>query len=188
MQQRERLRHRLKIQSPVERAIATADDEHITPTEILHLPHRVEDRLVLVSLDARQWRTLRGERAAACGDDHDFALEHLASVGGEAKATVDPLQRVDALIEMKLRAERLDLLHKLVGQLLAGDHGERGNVVDWLLRVKLGALTARPIENVDQMRLDIDEAELEYGEKRHGACAHDHGIGFDHSFGHCVRL
>ncbi len=89
---------------------------------------------------------------------------------------------------MKLRAERLDLLHQLVGQLLPGDHGERGNVVDRFLGVKLGALAARPIENVDHMRLDVDETKLEHGEETHWACANDHGIGLDQFFGHSVSL
>ena len=75
------------------------------------------------------------------------------------------LQRVHALIEMELGAERLDLLHELVGQLLAGDDGQPGNVVDRLLGIELGALAAGPVENVDDVAFDVDEAELEHGEK-----------------------
>jgi len=92
------------------------------------------------------------------------------------------------LIEAELGAEWLDLLHELVGQLLARDHSERGNVVDRLLGVKLGALPAGPVENIDQMRLDVDEAEFKHGEKPHRPCAHDHGIGLDHIFGHGTSL
>jgi hypothetical protein len=41
-------------------------------------------------------------------------------------------------------------------------------------------LAAGPIENVDDMGLDIDKAELEHGEQPDRACAYDHGIGLDH--------
>jgi len=54
--------------------------------------------------------------------------------------------------------ERRDLLEQPVGQLLAGDHGQPRDVVDRLLGIELGALSARAIENVDDMRLDVDEA------------------------------
>jgi hypothetical protein len=81
---------------------------------------------------------------------------------------------------MELGAERLDLLHEPVGQLLPGNHGKAGDVVDRLLGIELGALAAGPIENVDDMGLDIDKAELEHGEQPDRACAYDHGIGLDH--------
>ncbi len=57
------------------------------------------------------------------------------------------------LAEMELRIERLDLFHQPVGQFLAGDDGQAGNVVDRLFGIKLGALAARPVEDVDQMAL-----------------------------------
>ena len=112
--------------------------------------------------------------------------KHGAGVGGEAEAVARALQRLDPLAEMELGAEGLDLLHEPVGQLLPGDHGEARDVVDRLLGIELGALAARPVEDVDHMRLHVDEAELEDGEQAHGACAHDHGIGLDHILRTCV--
>ena len=61
--------------------------------------------------------------------------------------------------------ERLDLLHQGVGQAVAGDVGNAGNVVDRLLRIELGALAADLVEDVDEVRLDIEQAELEHGEQ-----------------------
>jgi hypothetical protein len=81
---------------------------------------------------------------------------------------------------MELGAERLDLLHEPVGQLLPGNHSEARDVVDRLLGIELGALAAGPIENVNHMGLDVDEAELEHGEQPDRACPNDHGIGLDH--------
>ena len=80
---------------------------------------------------------------------------------------------------MELRTERLDLLHQTIGQLLAGDDGQAGNVVDRLFRIKLGALPARPVEDVDQMAFEIEQPKLEHGEQADGARADNGDIGFD---------
>ena len=83
------------------------------------------------------------------------------------------------LAEMELRVERLDLLQQPVGQLLAGDDGQAGNVVDRLFRIELGALAARPVQDVDQMAFEIEQPQLEHGEQADGAGADDGDIGFD---------
>ena len=77
---------------------------------------------------------------------------------------------------MECGIEGRDLLHQIVDQALARDHRESGNVVDRLLRIKLGALPADHGQNVDHMRLDIEQAEFEHGEEPDGARADDHGI------------
>ena len=81
---------------------------------------------------------------------------------------------------MELGVERLDLLHEPVGQLLAGDDGEAGDVVDGLLGIELGALTAGPVENVDHVGLHVDKAELEHGKQAYGPSPYDDRIGLDH--------
>ena len=83
------------------------------------------------------------------------------------------------LAEMELRIERLDLLQQPVGQFLAGDDGQARNVVDRLFRIKLGALAARPVEDVDQMAFEIQQPQFEHGEQADGARADDGDIGFD---------
>ena len=72
---------------------------------------------------------------------------------------------LDHLAEMEGRIERLDLLHQRVDQALAGDVGNAGNVVDRLFRIELGALAADLVENVDEMALHVEQAELEHGEQ-----------------------
>ena len=67
----------------------------------------------------------------------------------------------------------------LFGQLLAGDDGQAGNVVDRLFRIKLGALAARPVQDVDQMAFEIEQPQLEHGEQADRAGADDDDIGFD---------
>src|SRR5207342_3980403 len=86
--QSEALGDRLQIERPVERRVAAADDQQPLAAEVLHLAHGVEDRLLLVGLDAVDRRALGLERAAA-GRHHDaFALENLAAIGGYAEAGV----------------------------------------------------------------------------------------------------
>ena len=65
------------------------------------------------------------------------------------------------LAEMEDGLEWPDLLEQPVGQLLAGADRKAGNVVDRLLGIKLGALAARPVENIDHMRLQLRQRRAE---------------------------
>src|SRR5215467_4173585 len=110
MQESEVARDRREIERPVERTIAAADDEQALVAERLHLAHGVEHRLLLISLDARNGRALGLERAAAGRDQHHLAFERLAGIGLHAEQRIaNALDRLDHLLQMKLRAERLDL-------------------------------------------------------------------------------
>ncbi len=80
---------------------------------------------------------------------------------------------------MELRSERRNLLHQIVGQPLPRNLGESRNVVDRLFGIELGALSARPIENVDDVAFEVDQTQFEHGEQTHGARANNHDIGDD---------
>ena len=90
------------------------------------------------------------------------------------------LQPVDHLVQMKLRPERLDLLHQIVDQLLAGDDREAGNVVDRLFRIEFGALAAGLRQDVDQMALDVEQPQLEHREEADRPGADDRDVSGDH--------
>ena len=156
----------LQIQRPVQRRVAAADDQHALATETLHLAHRIEDRFAFVVFYARNRGPLGLERAAARRDHHRLAFKHLARVAGNAKTRrfrrAQNLKALDHLAIMKHRAERLDLLQQIVGQALAGDDGEAGNVIDRLFRIQLGALAAGLGQYVDEMRLDVEQAQLKH--------------------------
>ena len=187
VQQRQVAGERREVERPVERGIAAADDEDALVAERLHLPHRIEYRGALVGLDAGDRRTLGLERAAARRDHDDLDLEHLAAVGGHAEHGIaDLLDRLDHLLQMKGRAERLDLRHQRVAEALAGDVGNARNVVDRLLRIELGALAADLVEDVDDMRLHVEQAELEHREQPARSRADDQHVGLDR-FGHVDR-
>ncbi len=83
---------------------------------------------------------------------------------------------------MEFRRERRNLLHQVVDQPLPGDHRKPRNVVDGLFRIELGALPARPVEDVDEVAFEVEQSEFEHGEQPHGpAPDHDH-IGDDFGF------
>ena len=84
---------------------------------------------------------------------------------------------------MVLRVERLDLLQQRVDQALRAGVGNAGYVVDRLLRVKLRTLAADLVENVDEMRLHIEQPQFEHREQPDGARADDENVGLDR-FGH----
>ena len=108
------------------------------------------------------------------------AIDLGAGIGLELPAAVGQLlQRRRHLAEMELRIERLDLLQQPVDQFLAGDDGKARNVVDRFFRIELGALAARPVEDVDQMAFEIEQPQLEHGEQADGAGADNDDVGFD---------
>ncbi len=88
---------------------------------------------------------------------------------------------------MKRGPKRLDLIGQAVAQFLAHDHRNSGNVVNGLVGIKLGQLPAWPVQNVDEMALEIEEPKLKYREQPHGACTDDDGIGFD-GRGRCAHV
>src|SRR6185436_17419599 len=77
------------------------------------------------------------------------------------------------------RIERRDLLHQPVDEFLRTTHGQRGNVVDGLVRIELGALAAGRAQRVDEMAGHAEQAELEYLEEPAGTCANDQDFGDD---------
>jgi len=178
--ERQALGKRLEIERPVERTVATADDQQVLAAESVHLAHGVVHRLVFVGLDAVDRRPLRLERAATRGDHHAFALEGLVAVADDAELRLAQLLDLQHhLAEMEGRMKRLDLLHQSLGEPVAGDHRDAGNVVDRLLRIEFGALAADLVEDVDQVRLDVEQAELEHREQPDRPRADDDNVGLD---------
>ena len=60
-----------------------------------------------------------------------------------------------------MRFERRDLLHQPIDQKLRVDDGIGGDVVDWLVSIKLRALPARAVQAVDQMALQAVKTKFE---------------------------
>jgi hypothetical protein len=97
------------------------------------------------------------------------------------------MRLLDHLAEMKLRIERLDLLHQRIDEALRAGHRDAGNVVDRLFRIKLRALAADLVENVDEMRFHVEQAEFEHGKQADRTGADNNHVCFDR-FDHNVSV
>ena len=177
---RERFATGCRFERPVERRIAAADDEDVAAAQILHLPHRIEDRLAFVGLDARERRRFGvNEPPPAAITTTLASITVPASVVSAEAAVVSRSSVSTRWLKWNSAPNGLICSMQLVGQLLAGDDRQAGNVVDRLLGVELGALAAGSVENVDDVRFDIEKAELEHGKQADGPGANDDGIGLD---------
>ena len=78
---------------------------------------------------------------------------------------------------MDRRLERRHLLQQPVHQLAGLDHGQRGDVVDGLLRIQRGALPAGLVQRLHDLSLDAQQPELEGREQAARARADDHRVG-----------
>ena len=61
----------------------------------------------------------------------------------------------------------------------AGDIRNPRNVVDRLFRIKLGALATDLVEDVDQVRLHVEQAKLEHSKEPARPCADDERVSLD---------
>src|SRR5439155_6356096 len=166
---------RVEIERPVEGRIAASDDKNIAVTKVFHLLDRIEDGASLISIDAGDWRLLGLKRSASCCNDDNLGAEDQPAVGLKLELTVlTSLKCGDHLIEVELRMEGLDLFEQPMSQLGASDHRHARNIVDRLLRIKLGALAAGAVENIDHLTLDIEKTELENRKQPAWPRANDH--------------
>ena len=86
-----------------------------------------------------------------------------------------------------MRVERLNLLEQRVDETLRARVRHARNVVDRLLRIKLRTLSADLVQNVDEVRLHIKQAQLENREQADGARTDDDNVGLD-EFVHVVSV
>ncbi len=95
---------------------------------------------------------------------------------------------------MKGRSEWFDLREQRVAETLPGDVRQARDVIDRLFRIKLRALTADLIENVDDMRFHVEQAKLEHRKQPARSGTDDQHVGLDrfaHAFATrlaCVRV
>ena len=172
---------RVKVQDPIQRRIAAADDHDPTAPEMLHLAYGIEHASVLVGVETGEGRLLRLERSAARGDEQSLGLDRLIVVGSDAKQRrvrrPENLHPLDHLAEVKVRPERMDLLHQIVDEFLSVDHRKARNVVDRLLGIEFRALAARLRQDVDQVGPDVEQAQFEDGEQADRPGADDRDVG-----------
>ena len=89
--------------------------------------------------------------------DHDLGLEHLVLVGGDAERAVFELLQPDTMrLKVNCGSNGAICFISLSTRSCAEIDGQRRNVVDRLFRIELGALAARPVENVDQVAFHVE--------------------------------
>jgi hypothetical protein len=179
----------VQVDHPVERGIAAAEDHQPLAVEVGCIAHPVVDLPVLERVGALDAEPARLEGAEAGGDHDRPCQEARAGRGAEVEAAVlAPLQLDDFLAEMKLRAERLDLLEQPVDEFLGAAHRHGRDVVDGLVRIQLGALAARVPQGVHDVGLDAQQPQLERLEQAGRPRPDDDGIGLDRARTGCYAV
>ena len=163
-----------------EPAPAAAGDDHALAAEVLALFDVIEHARALVGLDAGQRRPVGPEGADAGRDDDRPGLDHGAFRRGEPpEATGQRLEPPDLLAQVIDRPEGRRLRLQAHDQLGRLDPGKTRNVVDRLLGIELGTLAADLVEDVDEVALHVEKAQLEHGEQADGARANDQHVSLD---------
>src|SRR6185437_2494669 len=165
---------------------ATAEDDQPLAFERADVLHPVENSAALEGLGALYADPPRLKRADPAGNHHGAGIEARTGGRGDGESPVLTARELGHLLpEMQLRLERLDLLHQPVHQLLRAADGERRNVVDGLVGVELGALSARVSERIDHMGADAEQTQLEHLEQAAGPRPDDDYFGRDRLAGRC---
>ena len=152
----------VQVDDPVERGIAAAKYHELLAVEVGCITHSIMNLLVFERLAPLDAEPAGLERAKTRRDHHSAGDEGRAPGGLQVEASiVAPVQRGHLLAKMEQRTERFDLLHEPVDELLRPTDRERWNVINRLVRIELGALSARVIECVDDVTLDAQQSELE---------------------------
>src|SRR5690606_2215884 len=183
MDQSETARLACQFQRPVERRVATAEDQQSLPGEIRRALHPVMDMAALECLRSFATEPARLKRTEPRRDDHRLGMEtRIERRAHQERAVFEPLELRGFLAEMKLCVERLDLLQEPIDELLRGAHGNRRNVVDRLVRIQLAALSSWMLERIDDMCVDAEQPQLEDLEHAARTGSDDDGIRLDRAF------
>ena len=100
-----------------------------------------------------------------------------------------PMRSIDSTISLRWKLAPNGLICSISSSTspCAEHFGIAGNVVDRLFRIKLGALAAHLVEDVDQVRLHVEQAELEHREQPDRAGANDQHVSLD-GIAHKLRV
>ena len=180
MHQREARRPRQQLQRPVERRIAATEDHQALAGELAGAADTILDGAALEGVGAFDADASRLEGAEARGDHHRAGVEADPARGGNVKAPVLAPRKLHHLVaEVQLRFEGPDLLQQPVDQLLGTANRQRRDVVDRLVGVELGTLSAGVAQRVDDVRADPEQSQLKHLEQSAGSGADDDGFGAD---------
>src|SRR5262245_44729193 len=105
-------------------------------------------------------------------------MKHESAVCLHLESTIaEPPELGHHLVEMELRMERLDLFEQPGCELMPRDDRQCRNVIDRLFGVEFGALPARPVENINDVAFNVEQAEFENRKQAAWAATNNHRVG-----------
>ena len=151
-----------KLERPVERGVAAAENGQTLADEVARTLHLVMHVLAFEGFAALDAQPPRLERTQAARDDHGLGMKARRERSTQQEGVVlEHLQLGDFLSHVELRIEGFCLLQQSVHQFLRTADRQCRNVIDRLLRIKLAALPARVLERVHDVRVNSEQPELE---------------------------
>lgn len=165
-----------EIESPVEGAIATADDGDLFAFEDGFVADAIVDALIL-ELFFSEGADFGGvERAGSGGDDDGSGGQLLAAFGFDDVAFAGGDELRGGFFEGEMGAELDALLDHLVGEIFGEDFVKSGNVVDVLFGIESRELAAELGEGVDDSDRHPSQACVEAGEQAAGSASYDRNV------------
>ncbi len=169
-----------EVQRPVECRVAAAHDDQVFVGELRRVANPVEQLAAFEFTESVHLEGAGLKRAHPGGDEHGFGKQPGGFGGFHEEAAIGlAFQHSDFLPEVEGGAEGFDLLEQVVGQLLPGTYRHGGNVVNRFVGVEFDTLPARVSQGVDDVGLDLQQAELEHLEQADRARADDDGVRFN---------
>ena len=181
--QGDRLRDRLEVQRPVERAVTAADDDDVLADVRLEARHEELEAAAQPAVAGGQ--RARAELADAGGDQHDLGADRRCRRRARRSTpSSSSARRRRRCARGGTSARRSTAcVDQPLDQLAALDRREPGDVEDLLLGVHRGDLAAQLGQRVDDGDAHPAEAGVVGGEQAGRACADDEEVGLDGSAG-----
>ena len=174
MHQRQGARLFAERNRPVQRGVPAPANHQVPVEKIGRRLHPVVHRLAFELLDAGDTQAPRLEGADSAGDDHRPGGETGTGRGSDMKFAVPQHAQFGHLLaQMKGGFEGLGLFQQSIDQFLRPADRQRGNVINRLIGIKLGALAAGLAQGIDDVSADPKQSEFEYLEKTNRAGAND---------------
>src|SRR5690606_40300326 len=188
MHERETSSLACELERPIERGIAAAENHESLSREVRGALDLAVNVAAFELLGAFASEPARLEAAETARDDDCFRVTTRIERGAHQKrAVIEALELGGLLAQAKRRVERFDLLEESVDQLLRTANGQRGNVVNRLVRIQLAALPARVLQRIDDVRVDAEQTELENLEQAAGSRPDNDDIRLNRAFDQRLR-
>ena len=153
-----------ELHSPVERGIATADDQHSLTSELVGVGDDVVDTFSIPRLGAWLWKPSGRKRSDPSRDEQRAGWEPIR-LADEHEMPVAFLETDDALTQVHRRPKPRRLFRQLADEVLGENLGKPRDVEDVFFRIERRELTAELRQRIDDLRRDAPHPGVERGEE-----------------------